>query len=440
MFKELKDTTKKFVELNHFKELNSVQKVALDNFNSKKDLFIVAKTGTGKTHAYLIPICEMINTFSNKTQVLISLPTRELAHQIYQQALVLKEVYPDIRISLISGGENRAISSENIPHIIIGTPGRLKKAFEESNIRIDTIQLLVIDEADMTLEYGFLEDLDYIFSRLIRHSKVMCLSATLKDDCKNFISSYLYEPLIIDVKDKRKDPLIKHYLIDSKHRTYNETLIKLLPKINPYVCLIFANSKEEADETYHFLLNNNYKVLLLHGGLESRERRRALKELQSNKYTYVVCSDVASRGIDIDACSHVISLGIPKKVEFYIHRAGRTGRNGRNGEAYTIFSDNDLKAISILKNKGIEFIQKDFKGNNLVDVKIRKYKKPNTKEVEKEISKILNKKDKKVKPNYKKKKKMAIEKIKKKARREFIKGKIKEQRKERYRQAARNKS
>ena len=440
MFKQLKESTKKFIEINNFKDLNSVQKVALDNFNSKKDVFIVSKTGTGKTHAYLIPICEMINTVSNKTQVLISSPTRELAYQIYNQSLIMKEVYPDLRISLMSGGDIKSSSIEFSPHIIIGTPGRLKASFENSLIRTDTIQLLIIDEADMTLEYGFLEDLDYIFSRLIRHSKVMCFSATLKNDAKHFIKSYLYDPIILQVSDKRKDPNIKHYLINTKHRSYNETLLKLLPTINPFVCLIFANSKEEADDTYGCLRSQGYRVLLLHGGLESRDRRRAIKDLQSNKYTYVVCSDVASRGIDIDACSHVISLGLPKKTEFYIHRSGRTGRNGRNGESYVIYNDCDLRSINILKNDGICFIQKDIKGNKIVDTKVRKYKGSNSVEVEKQIKKIVSKKDKKVKPNYKKKKKLAIEKIKRKARREFIKGKIKEQRKERYRREARNKS
>lgn len=436
---ELKNTTKKFLELNNFKNLNSVQKVTLDNFNSKKDMFVISKTGTGKTHAYLIPICENINTVSNKTQVLISSPTRELAYQIYQQASVLKDVYPDIRISLISSGDNKVLSSSNVPHIIIGTPGRLKSSFEQSLIRVDTIQLLVIDEADMTLEYGFLQDLDYLFSRMIKHAKVMCFSATLKKESKDFISKYLYNPVILTISDKRKDPNITHYLVNTKHRSYKETLLKILPSINPFVCMIFANSKEECDDTYNYLIDHRYKTMLLHGGLDSRDRKRAIKDLQSNKYTYVVCSDVASRGIDIDACSHVISLGLPKKIEFYIHRSGRTGRNGRKGEAFIIYSDSDIRAINTLKKEGINFINKDIKGNKLVNIKIRKHRLPNTPEIEKEIKMIISKKDKKVKPNYKKKKKRAIEKIKKKARRDYIKGKIKEQRKERYRLAAREK-
>ena len=175
----------------------------------------------------------------------------------------------------------------------------------------------------------------------------MCFSATLKNDAKHFISSYLHDPVILQVADKRKDPNIKHYIINTKHRSYNETLLKLLPTINPFVCLIFANSKDDADDTYGCLKSHGYKTLLLHGGLESRDRKRAIKDLQSNKYTYVVCSDVASRGIDIDACSHVISLGLPKKTEFYIHRSGRTGRNGRNGESYVIFDEKDIRLVNV---------------------------------------------------------------------------------------------
>ena len=441
MSKELSLNTKKFIELNNFKELNSVQKVALDNFNSRKDVFIVSNTGTGKTHAYLIPICETINVKSNKIQVLISTPTRELAHQVFKRAEVLKDIYPEIRIALLSGGakEITTIKDDFLPHIIIGTPGKLKNIFQKCNLGINSIQLLIIDEADMTLEYGFLNDLDFIFTSLIKHSKVMCFSATLKDGAKVFIKKYLLNPSIIYVKDKKKDPQITHYLVNAKHKTYNEALINVINSINPYVCLIFANTKEDCDSAYSFLLDKGYKVLLLHGGLEPRERRKALKELESNKYTYVVCSDVASRGIDIDACSHVISLGFPSKLEFYTHRVGRTGRNGRKGEAYTIYNENDMNSINRLKNEGINFVYKDVKGSQLKNSFLRTHHKKNSDEVEKQIKMIVSKKDKKVKPNYKKKKKMAIEKIKRKARREFIRNEIKKQRKERYKSQARHK-
>lgn len=442
MNKTLKQETLKFVELNRFKELTSVQNEVLQYTKANKDVVAIAKTGTGKTHAYLIPIAEMINPVSNKTQVLISLPTRELAYQVYQNALVLKDVYKDLRISLVSGGTDKKrnkLSLTNPPHIIVGTPGRIKDLFEANQIRVDTIKMFIVDEADMTLEYGFLEDLDVVFSRMVKYVEVLCFSATFPESLNLFVKKYLANPKIIYVKDKKRDPKIEHILINTKHRSYNETLGMLLPQIHPYMCLIFANTKKEADETYKYLTDNNYKALLLHGGLESRERKQALKSLQSKKYTYVVCSDVASRGIDIDAVSHVVSLGFPSELEFYIHRAGRTGRNEKDGTVFAIYSESDQHAIETLKKQGVVFKEKAIKGSSLKDVVKKKRVKKLDEELEKKIAKTLYHKKEKVKPNYKKKKKMAVEKIKRKAKREFIKAKIKEERKERYKKEARAK-
>lgn len=442
MNKTLKNETLKFIELNNFKELTSVQNEVLQYTKAKKDVVAIAKTGTGKTHAYLIPIAEMINPLSNKTQVLISLPTRELAYQVYQNASLLKEVYNDLRIALVSGGTDKKrtkLSLDNPPHIIIGTPGRIKDLFALNQIRVDTIQMFIVDEADMTLEYGFLEDLDVVFSRMVKHVETLCFSATFPESLNTFVKKYLANPKIIHVQDKKRDPKIKHILINSKHRSYNETLALLLPHIHPYMCLIFANSKNEADETYKYLLDKDYKVLLLHGGLESRERRQALKSLQSKRYTYVVCSDVASRGIDIDAVSHVISLGFPSELEFYTHRAGRTGRNTKDGTVYAIYNEKDQNAIATLTKQGISFKEQNIKASGLKDVVKKKRVNKVDEELEKQIAKTLHRKNEKVKPNYKKKKKMAVEKIKRKAKREFIKNKIKEERKERYKQEARAK-
>lgn len=442
MNKTLKEETLKFIELNNFKELTAVQNEVLQYTKARKDVVALAKTGTGKTHAYLIPISEMINPVSNKTQVLISLPTRELAYQVYQNASLLCDVHKGLRVALVSGGTDRNrsnVSLENPPHIIIGTPGRIKDLFENNKIRVDTIQLFVVDEADMTLEYGFLEDLDVVFSRMIKHVETLCFSATFPESLNNFVKKYLANPKIIKVEDKKRDPKITHILVNSKHRSYNETLLMLLKEIHPYMCLIFANSKKEATETFKCLEDNNYKVLLLHGGLESRERKQALKALQSKKYTYVVCSDLASRGIDIDAVTHVISLGFPKEIEFYIHRAGRTGRNDKNGVTYAIYNEKDTNAIDSLKKRGIVFKEQAIKQSGLKNVYKKKRTNKHDAEIEKEIAKTLNRKKQKVKPNYKKKKRETIEKIKRKAKREFIKKKIKEERKERYRKEARSK-
>lgn len=441
----MKKTSEKFLELNGFKELTNVQKAVKEYTDYKKDLVAISKTGTGKTHAYLLPIAEMINPKSDKTQVLISLPTRELAYQVYQNAKVLNEVFDDLRISLLSGGSDRKRSKEKlenaVPHIIIGTPGRIKDLFENNLIRVDFVQMFVIDEADMTLEYGFLEDIDKVFSHMVKNPEILCFSATFPKQLQIFVKKYLNNPKIITVEDKKRDPKLTHILVPCKHKEYKDRLLDLLPIINPYICLIFANSKDEADEVYATLKAHNYRTLLLHGGLDSRERNKAIKSLNRKEYAYIVASDVASRGIDIDGISHVISLGFPKKLDFYIHRAGRTGRNSKDGTVYALFKEEDIQSIRNLENRGIKFIGKDIKNNAFKDIKTPTYKRiKKNDEVEKEIAKTLTRKNEKVKPNYKKKKKETIEKIKRKQRREFIRNKIKEERKERYRLQARKDS
>lgn len=436
----MKNYTEEFIKLNGFTDLTNVQKKVLEFANSKKDVIAISKTGTGKTHAYLIPVIENINVLSDKTQVLISLPTRELAYQVYQNAKVMCKVLPELRISLLSGGTDSKKQSAQAPHIIIGTPGRIKDLFVKNLIRVDFVQMFIIDEADMTLDYGFLEDIDVVFSHMVKNPEILCFSATFPASLEQFTKRYLNNPKIIRVEDKKRDPKIKHILVPCKHKEYKEKLVDLLPMINPYVCLIFANSKNEADEVYEYLGENGYEVLLLHGGLETRDRQKAIKQLASKQYTYVVCSDVASRGIDVDGVSHVISLGFPRDLDFYIHRAGRTGRNTKDGTTFCLYKEDDINAIKALEKRGITFIAKDVKNGELKSVKSPTYK-PVRKndEVEKAIAKTLTKKNEKVKPNYKKKKQRAIDEIKRKQRRDFIRSKIKEEKIERYKKAAREK-
>lgn len=444
MNKNLKQSTKDFITLNGFKELTSVQNEVLKYTSSHKDVIAISSTGTGKTHAYLIPVMEMINTKSDKTQVVISLPTRELAYQINQNCKLMQEIFPDLRIQLLSGGTDKKRSIEKldkVPHIVIGTPGRIKDLFLSNVLRVDFVQMFVIDEADMTLDFGFLEDIDTVFSHMVKNPQVLCFSATFPEELNKFVKKYLNNPKMIKVKDSKHDPRINHVLINCKHKDYKETAFDILKGFKPYVCLIFANSKEYADETYEYFEEKGIKALLLHGGLDSRTRQKAIKDLKAKRYTYVIASDVASRGIDIDGISHVISMGLPKQLQFYMHRAGRTGRNSKDGTCYLLYKESDIPQVKSLNKKGINFTSLELKkgvwrnANNPTKKKEFKVKIEDI-----EIAKKLHRKNEKVKPNYKKKKKQEIEKIKRQKRREYIQNKIKEERKERYKQKQREKN
>lgn len=411
--------------------------------NKQKDIVALAKTGTGKTHAFLIPIMNMIDPDNETTQVIISSPTRELAFQIYQNARLMQNIYPNLRIKLLSGGLDTKRMKEGLkkaPQIVIGTPGRIKDLFSDSTLRVDLVKMFVVDEADMTLEYGFLDDIDAIFSRM-SNPQIMCFSATLSEGLRPFISKYLNRPQIIEIEDDEKvNPNIDHILINCKHKSYGEALLDILSGFNPYVCLIFANTRQECDEVYELFQRHNIKAIVLHGGLSSRERQKNVRLLNSKEYTYVIASDVASRGLDIDGISHVVSLGFPSELSFYTHRSGRTGRNGRHGICYALYKKEDENAINQLIKQGIKFTPKSFKNGQWRTLKALDFKRVTRSEKrEKEIAKMLNTKKEKVKPNYKKKKTQKIESIKRKERQEYIRAKIKEERKERYKQAARAK-
>ena len=440
---ELREETRKFFELNGFREFTNIQSSVLASRRRKKDLIAVGATGTGKTHAFLFAVSEMIDPAKDETQVIISAPTRELAFQINAAAAMLKEVYPKLRIKLLSGGTDSTRARQgfkNAPHIIIGTPGRIRSFFEEQLFRTDTVRMFIIDEADMTLEYGFLDDIDVVLGRVPREAEILCFSATLPEGLKPFIAKYLSNPEIIQVQGEKTAPQIDHILIDAKHRSYAEALLTILPGFDPYVCLIFANTREECDSAYELLRQNGIRCLELHGGLNPRERSKVMRALKNDEIRYVVASDVASRGIDIEGITHVVSLGFPKELAFYTHRADRTGRNGREGTCFAIFNKTDENAIRTLRKQGIEFRYRSFKNGEWKDLKdpfAGRISKDDQREIE--IAKRFTPKKQKVKPNYKKKRRQLVEETKRKERRDFIRSKINEEKKQRYRAAARAK-
>ena len=433
-----------FLEINKFEELTEIQNQAIKVINENKDLIAVSETGTGKTHAFLIPILEMIDSSEKRVQAVITAPTRELALQIYDFAKVIKKVDENIKIELVTGGMDRDKMSEQLqkdPHIVIGTPGRIKDMFvKQAVLRLDQADFIVVDEADMTFEFGFLDDVDQIVSRMKDNVQMAVFSATIPKDVNQFLDKYMTNPKTIRIEKKDDfSPNIDHILINAKHKKYEEVVNDLLKTINPYVCLIFSNTRKHASETTNYLRSEGYKVLEVHGGLTSRERKKAHRDLQSHQYTYIVASDIAARGLDIEGITHVISMGLPQELDFYIHRSGRTGRSKRHGESYVIYNNKDLKSIHSLKNRGLDFSFAQIRNDKLVPAKSIFSKKKNNYKEDKEIAKILHRKNKKVKPGYKKKRKKEIEKIKQKRKRKMIQESIKKQKKERAKNKQRQK-
>ncbi len=397
-------------------------------------------TGSGKTHAFLLPILQKVDVESNKVQALILAPTRELAKQIFEMCKPFAKNMEGLRVQLLSSGSdrNRDINSvNNTPHIVIGTPGRITDiAFTAAKLNITTATICVIDEADMILEAGFLDEVGLILSKMKPSTQVLAFSASLPENLLQFLQKYLKKPEYVNLAQQSITAAnVTHIAYPTRNRDRLMVLKQLINAINPYIVLIFASKKENVEKIYQDLKENGYNCGMIHGDLNSTVRRTTMKRIRNNEFTIVVASDIAARGIDIEGVSQVINYDLPYEEDFYFHRAGRTGRNGNEGICYTLYDKDEMFKLQSLKKRGVNFKNQEYRDGNWVDLKplfqpVRRNK-PNP--LNDEIRKVVKQNAKnKVKPNYKKKVKQEIAKLKQKHKREIIKKDIERQKKERY--------
>ncbi len=403
----------------NFKDFTEIQYEVIPKALRKKNIIGHSRTGSGKSHSFLIPVFNTVDPTEDTTQVLISAPTRELAQQIYDFAIHLASFSEDkINIKLFSGGTDRAKEIRSLenstPHIVIGTPGKIADlAFKENALLLNKINTFIIDEADMAMESGFLEELEMIINKVNKVHNLLVFSATFPKQLKEFIGKYMQEYEYVKIEEKDIESIkIEHNFIICKNNK-NQNLSKLIKIINPYLALIFANTKEKADEVAGYLKSQGQKVGVIHGGLQSRDRNRTMNRIRNLEFRFVVATDLAARGIDIPGVSHVINYELPRDLDFYTHRSGRTGRAGNDGLCYTLYEFEDEYLINKLVSNGIEVKYKKIENDEIVKVNNRTSRKervrPDTPE-EKTARKMVAK-PKKVKPGYKKKNKEEVRRV-----------------------------
>ena len=428
----------------HFTTPTTIQHLVIPHALKNQNIIGKGKTGSGKTHAFLIPLANKIQKDKPILQSILLVPTRELALQLYQCCKIFFKNFPEVKISCLMGGQESQKDIEKLnvtPQILIGTPERIQHiVIDNGLLNLSTVSTLIIDEADMTLEMGFLNEVDCIASLIHPQAQIMVFSATIPVGIRPFLKKYLKNPILIEDDKSSDHENIEHILYPSKERNIYDILDLILQNINPYVCLIFANTKKEVENIYNELHLRNYDVEMIHGDLKSRERKKNIKRSLNGEFKYIIASDIASRGIDIPGVSHVISIGMPsiEHLDFYMHRAGRCGRNNLTGQCITIYQNKDKEAISKLSDQGITFVTKEIKNHEWktlknFDSRKKRMKKPG--EMDVEIKKVIHQNRlKKVKPNYKKKIKLQIDQIKRKHKREFIKKEIKKRQIQKYKE------
>ncbi|MFO8069514.1 MAG: DEAD/DEAH box helicase [Alkalibacterium sp.] len=398
-----------------FDKPTEIQEKVIPVVKKGRDIIGQSQTGSGKTHAFLLPLFNQIDPKKAEVQVVITAPSRELAEQLANAATQLASHSPEeINVQTIIGGtdKNRLIQKlqHSQPQVVIGTPGRLLDVIESNDLRIHTSQYMVVDEADMTLDMGFLEDVDKIATRLPEKGKMLVFSATVPQKLQPFLKKYMHSPIVIEVENKQIiADTVENWLISTKGKNKIELIHQLLTIGQPYMALVFANTKEYVDDIAHQLKKKGLKVAVIHGGITSRERRRVMRQIQNLEFQYVVATDLAARGIDIEGISHVINAEVPQDLDYFVHRVGRTGRNQLSGIAITLFGPDDEQDIALIEKRGISFQPKEIKNGEVVDSydrnrrDHRKGKNVNKTDFDPEIHGLRKKLKKNVKPGYKRK-------------------------------------
>lgn len=423
-----------------FKEPTDVQKKLIPVIRTGRDLVGESKTGSGKTHTFLLPIFEKLDPSQSQVQVVITAPSRELATQIYQATKqIAKHSEEEIRVANYVGGTDKLRQIERLksaqPHIVIGTPGRIYDLVKSGDLEIYQAKTFVVDEADMTMDMGFLDTVDKIAASLAKQVQILVFSATIPQKLQPFLKKYLTNPVVEQIKTSTViADTIDNWLISTKGKDKNAQILRLAQALHPYLAMIFVNTKERADDLHAYLVSNGLKVAKIHGGIPPRERKRIMNQVKNLDYEYIVATDLAARGIDIEGVSHVINDAIPQDLSFFVHRVGRTGRNGLSGTAITLYQPSDDSDIRELEKLGITFVPKVLKDGVIDDTHDRDRRNQREKAYQKldtEMIGLVKKKKKKVKPGYKKKIQWAVDEKRKKERRAANKARGRAERKAR---------
>lgn len=400
-----------------FKEPTEVQARLIPLILKRRSVVGQSQTGSGKTHTFLLPIFQTIDPELTEVQAVITTPSRELAYQIYDAAKqIAKHSEKEILVHNYVGGTDKQRQIEKLEHrqpqIVIGTPGRVLDLMKSQALDVHNASVLVVDEADMTLDLGFLKETDAIASAMPKELQMMVFSATIPDKLKPFLRKYMTDPIVEVVENKNViSPTIDNWLISTKGRDRNQLIYQLLTMGQPYLALVFTNTKERVDDLTRYLRSQGLRVAKIHGGIPPRERKRTMREIQNMEYQFVVATDLAARGIDIEGVSQVINDDIPEDLEFFIHRVGRTGRNGMEGTAITLYAPSEDKMIAELENLGISFEEKKLSNGELVasyDRNRRFKRRTRSNKLDPKIVGMVKKEKKKRKPGYKNKIKRAI--------------------------------
>jgi len=361
---ELSAGTQQGIELMGFEDMTEIQEKSIPLIMKGHDVIGQAQTGTGKTAAFSIPIIEKIAAGDTQPFAhIIIAPTRELAEQI-AKAIATMGKFHKINIATLIGGVDFGRQQTKLrsnPQIIVGTPGRIQDHIKRKNLELKNVQTFILDEADEMLKQGFKEDIDNIITFLPKDFQSLLFTATLDRQIEVIAKKIMQEPEIVKISSKlTTKENIKQYAIVIPEANKFNTLMKLI-MVNPKSRgIIFGRTKRRADELANALQRCGISARGLHGDLSQRERTSVLDGYRRGDFLFLIATDVAARGIDINDIEYVYNFDLPQEIEYYVHRIGRTGRAGKDGTSITFLRTSELphlKQIEKETNSAIEIIK-----------------------------------------------------------------------------------
>lgn len=343
-----------------------IQQAAIPSIFKGKDLIGHSQTGTGKTLAYLLPVIQRVD-IEKGTQVLIMTPTRELSRQVFD---VLRPFALETGVDAVDiiGGrtiENQLQKLKRDPHVIIGTPGRLLDHIRRKSLDLSNVKTVILDEADQMLANGFREEIELLIDETPKKRQLLLFSATMPEAAVRLAKKYMNHPAVVDVSEKVTASTVDQRIYETTKPKKFKLLVRHLTEMNPYMAVVFCNTKTEAHEMAEKLQEEtDFIVDEIHGDMSQSQRNQVIREFEKAKIQVLVASDIAARGLDVEGITHVFNYDIPRNLEYYVHRIGRTGRAGTKGIAITYVTPEDGNLLRKLERSISETITRyDEKGN-----------------------------------------------------------------------------
>ncbi len=347
----LSPTLKATLEQLEYLTMTPIQAASLPIALAGHDLIAQAKTGSGKTAAFALPLLTNLNPRRFAVQAMVLCPTRELADQVTQEIRRLARSEANIKILTLCGGSTlrpQRDSLEHGAHIVVGTPGRIMDHLERGSLQLDALNTLVLDEADRMLDMGFYDDIAYVAKQCPSGRQTMLFSATFPEGIERLANQFLRKPQEVKLLEQHEDSKIRQRFYEIKHDERLQAVAILLKHYRPVSTLAFCNTKQQCRDLLDVLHAQGFYALTLNGDLEQRERDQVLIQFANRSCSVLVATDVAARGLDIARLEAVINVDVTPDPEIYIHRIGRTGRADEDGWAFSLCSPGDKRRIAAI--------------------------------------------------------------------------------------------